>query len=204
LRFHTFQSIVIALGGENQVPSDPPGSSEGVFRLAVTLYREGYDAHMFDEDRVEADGSGRVFDEVETAVLARQVSEVALVGYSHGGGSVRDLSKRMATSLPSAYVIPLSAYIDAVEQDPLLGDWNALPEWHRPQGSLFHMNYYQVAEPGEWPPLQGDQVENSWPPPTGLNVETTSWGAGTTHFTVDDLSEVLSEIRVQLEGRTRR
>ena len=87
IKFHTFHSIVIALGGENQVPADPPDANHGTFQIAIDLYHQGYDVWMFDEDEVDATGAGAVYDEVARAVAGRLVTEVAVFGYSHGGGS---------------------------------------------------------------------------------------------------------------------
>ena len=66
LHLFTFTSIVIALGGESQVPADPPLEPEnhGMFQVAIDLYELGYDVHMYDEDVVVANGSGAAFDEV--------------------------------------------------------------------------------------------------------------------------------------------
>lgn len=41
-------------------------------------------------------------------------------------------------------------------------------------------------------------MPNSDPPPSGLNVETTPWGAGATHFLVDDYVEVRNFIENNL------
>lgn len=85
LTFHSFQSIVIALGGEDQVPSSPVDSSHGTFVVAISLYAAGYDVHMYDEDVVDGTGSGAAYDEVVRAVQARGVDVVGIFGYSHGG-----------------------------------------------------------------------------------------------------------------------
>ncbi len=53
LHFYPFNSVVIVLGGEDQVPSDPPNAEHGVFGIATDLYRNGYDVHMYDEDAVD-------------------------------------------------------------------------------------------------------------------------------------------------------
>src|SRR4029077_19462621 len=58
LRFHTFLSIIMSLGGEGQVPSVPVDPNNGTFVVAIAFYNRGYDVHMHDEDDVTADGSG--------------------------------------------------------------------------------------------------------------------------------------------------
>ena len=87
LRFHTFRGIVMALGGEGQVPTVPVDPNQGTFVVAISLYGRGYDVMQYDEDNVAADGSGAVLTEVVNAVQHRGVEQVAIFGYSHGGGS---------------------------------------------------------------------------------------------------------------------
>ena len=48
--------------------------------------------------------------------------------------------------------------------------------------------------------LDGGRVDNSNPPPTGLDVETTPWGANATYFNVDDLQQVLNAIKNSLRS----
>lgn len=93
--FHTFDHIVMALGGEDQVPVSPPDANLGTFVVAVDLYQAGFDVHMFDEDVVAADGIGQAYDETVTAIRDRGVSQAAIYGYSHGGGSTFDLADRL-------------------------------------------------------------------------------------------------------------
>ena len=54
--------------------------------MSIVLRRLGYDAHMYAEDVVDATGSGELYAEIVSAVQMRGVTEVALVGFSHGGG----------------------------------------------------------------------------------------------------------------------
>lgn len=77
---YRFKSIVIALGGEGHIPWDPVNDSgnHGTFQLAIDLYQQGYDIHMYDEDNVSANGAGSVYNEVVSAVQGRAVTEVAL------------------------------------------------------------------------------------------------------------------------------
>ena len=37
VKFHTFRSIVTALGGENQVPTVPVDANHGTFQIAIAL-----------------------------------------------------------------------------------------------------------------------------------------------------------------------
>jgi hypothetical protein len=52
--------------------------------------------------------------------------------------------------------------------------------------------------------LDGGPVAGSSPPPTGLNVETTPWGANATHFVIDDFVQVHTAIRTGLTARVTR
>lgn len=200
LTFHTFHSIVAALGGENQVPSDPADPDAGTFVVATGLYRQGYDVHMFDEDDVSADGSGVVFDEIVNAVQHRGVDEVAIFGYSHGGGSTYDLADLLDLNRPTIgfFDIQFTSYVDAVSND---SDIDVAQELRRPPSSAYHLNHYQHGVFFEDLGLDGGPVPDSNPPPTGLDVETTPWGADATHFEVDDFVQVRDLIEVSLIPR---
>jgi len=101
LHFYPFTSVVIVLGGEGQVPGDPVPPPEngnyGMFeQVAVPEYRNGYDVHMYDEDAVSRFlGAGPAYDEVVNAIQGRGVTEVAIMGYSHGGGATYQLAERL-------------------------------------------------------------------------------------------------------------
>jgi len=196
LRFHTFRSIVMALGGESQVPSVPVDPNHGTFVVGIALYERGYDVHLHDEDDVTADGSGPVFDEVVNAVSHRLVSHVSIFGYSHGGGSTYDLADRLDNDRPGIGVFDITAtsYVDGVQND---SDFDVDQETRRPPSTGYHANQYQVGTLADFF-LDGGPVPNSDPPPTGLNVETTPWGAGATHFTVDDFVQVRSFIETNI------
>lgn len=76
-------------------------------------------------------------------------------------------------------------------------------ETRRPPGTQYHLNHYQHGTMGDgW--LDGGPVANSNPPPTGLDVETTDWGANATHGSVDDLQEVINAIMTSLVQRVAR
>lgn len=203
LVFHAFSSIVMALGGEGQVPSSPPDANSGTFVVAVDLYEAGYDVHMYDEDNVSSSGAGVVYDEVVNAIQHRGVSEVAIFGYSHGGGSTHDLSQRLNTNRGTigAFEITFTSYVDAVRNS---SDVDVNQELRRPPSSLYHLNHYQVGNIFQDLGLDGGPVTDSHPAPTGLNVETTAWGAGSTHFQVDDYVQVRDRIIADLGTTTGR
>lgn len=196
IRFHTFRSIVMALGGEDQVPVVPTDANHGTFVVANALCARGYDVHSHDEDDVTADGSGPVLNEVINAIGSRLVDKVAIFGYSHGGGSTHDLAERLDNDRPGIglFEIVVTSYVDGVEND---SDFDVSQERRRPPSTAYHANHFQVGSFSDFF-LDGGTVPNSDPPPTGLNVETTAWGAGATHFLVDDYSQVRSFIEVNL------
>ena len=199
LVLHSFRATVLALGGESQVPSDPPDANHGTFISAQSLYRRGYDVHMYDEDNVSADGSGAVFDEAATAVRDRGVDSVAIFGYSHGGGSTYDLADLLDISRPAlgVFEIEFTSYVDSVSNN---SDIDTGQELRRPPSTAYHLNHYQHGSLFEDFGLDGGPVANSNPPPTGLDVETTPWGATSTHFEVDDYVQVLSLLEGSLEA----
>lgn len=194
--FHTFRGIVMALGGEGQVPSNPVDPSSGTFVVAAALYPLGYDVHMYDEDHVDANGAGAVYDEVVTAVQSRGVEEVAVFGYSHGGGSTYHLAQRLDNNRAGigVFEITYTSYVDSVRNN---SDIDVNQELRRPPSSGFHVNHYQHGTLADFF-LDGGPVPNSNPPPTGLDVETTPWGAASTHFEVDDYVQVRTPIATEL------
>jgi len=202
VRFHTFRSIVMALGGEGQVPSVPVDPNHGTYLIGIALYGLGYDAHLFDEDAVSASGAGAVYDEVVNSIQRRGVVEVVSIGYSHGGGSTWDLVDRLDANRGSigAFGVPFTSYVDGVQND---SDLDVDQELKYPPTSAFHVNSYQVGTLADFF-LDGGPVPGSHPPNSGLNVETTAWGAGATHFVVDDFLQVLDYIRTNLLSRVNR
>ena len=192
VRFTPFTSVVIALGGENQVPADPPlePANHGTFQLAITLFRLGYDVHMYDEDVVPANGLGAAYNEVVGAIQRRQVSRVAIYGYSHGGGSTNDLARRLDANRATigAFSLDFTAYVDGIDND---SDIDIDPESALPPTTGFHANYYQHPGCG-FLQLCGGPVAGA---DLNVNVTATPWGASLTHFTVDDAPDVLQGIQ---------
>jgi hypothetical protein len=203
LVFHTFHSIVMALGGEDQPPSNPIDPNHGTFVVARALYVQGFDVHMYDEDVVTADGSGEAFDVVADAIQHRMVNEVAIYGYSHGGGSTYDLAERLdiRRAMLGVFDITFTSYVDSVSNN---SDVDVAQELRRPPTTAYHANHYQHGSLFEDFFLDGGPVPNSNPSPTGLDVETTPWGATSTHFQVDDFVQVRSYIESALTPRVTR
>ena len=194
--FHTFRSIVAALGGEDQVPSIPVDPNHGTFVVGIALYELGYDVHLHDEDNVAPNGSGPVYDEIVTAVQDRGVSQIVSFGYSHGGGSTYDLAERLDTNQGTigSFTIPYTSYVDGIEND---SDSDLTAESRLPPLSGVHVNHFQNGTLADFF-LDGTEIPGSIPPPDGLDVETTVWGSGATHFLVDDYSQVRDYIEAHL------
>ncbi|HUN81325.1 MAG TPA: hypothetical protein VMV81_07420 [Phycisphaerae bacterium] len=199
LRFHTFRSIIIALGGEGQAPSVPVDPNHGTFVVGIYLYEHGYDVFDHDESDVPPNGAGAAYDEVADAVSHRMVDQVSIFGYSHGGGSTYFLSNRLDNDRPGIglFDILVTSYVDAVENN---SNFDVNQELRRPPSANYHANQYQVGTLSDFF-LDGGPVPNSDPPPTGLNVETTPWGQGATHFIVDDYVQVRTFIETNLMSR---
>ncbi|GJM23956.1 MAG: hypothetical protein DHS20C16_03710 [Phycisphaerae bacterium] len=201
--FHAFESILLALGGEDQPTSVPVDPNHGSFVVGIAMYQAGFDVHMFDEDVVSPNGSGAAYDAVADAIVNRQVDEVAIFGYSHGGGSTYDLADRLDVNRAGLgmFSIVYTSYVDSVEND---SDIDTSMELRRPPSTGFHLNHYQHGTLFEDFFLDGGPVPNSNPPPTGLDVETTPWGASSTHFEVDDFVEVRSLMESTIESSVTR
>ncbi|HEX6884152.1 MAG TPA: hypothetical protein VF530_12300 [Planctomycetota bacterium] len=199
LLFHAFTSLVVALGGEGQVPGLPLDPNHGTFVVATDLYERGYDVLMRDEDEVSPTGTGPVYTEVVNAIQNRAVGTLAIYGYSHGGGSTYHLCERLNTLAGSigAFTVAFTSYADGIEND---SDVDQDRELRRPLASAYHANHYQVGTFADFF-LDGGPVSSSFPSPSGLNVETVSWGVGATHFLVDDYAQVFDFIGVNLEAR---
>lgn len=203
LAFHRFRGIVLALGGEGQVPSRPGNGNHGTFRIARRLYEIGYDAFALDEDGVGPDGSGPIYDEVVNAIRNRAVEDVAIFGYSRGGGSTHDLCALLDERALGIgrFRVAFTSYVDGIENS---SDEDVDPEVRRPVGTRVHANQFQIGTLFEDLFLDGDLVPGSIPPPAGLNVEDTPWGAKVTHFDVDDLLQVRTFIQDDLGQVVRR
>jgi hypothetical protein len=198
VHFYPFTSVVIALGGFTQEPSDPADPNHGAFVIATDLYRAGYDVHMYNEGSVYYDGDGVPYEEATTAVGARQVTSVAVLGYSWGGGATYLLTNRLDEQRGGIgqFSIQYTAYIDAVDR------LTTLPETSRPPSSAYHVNYYE--DNTLWPrggPVAGTDAPET---PYGCNVAETVWGATLTHSTIDDHPTVQGVIESELCNRIAR
>jgi len=136
IHFYPFTSIVVLFEGEGGNPADPPVpglKGMGISVIALNLYTNGYDVHNYvDSPTVDA------YNEILNAVSNRCVEQIALIGYSHGGGTVYDISEELSNSSLN-YTLRCTAYIDAIKQ-PFTSFFS---EDRRPENSLFHVNYFQ-------------------------------------------------------------
>ena len=188
IQFFAFTSLVIGLHGEFQFPTDPVfGPNEGISMLAVRLHEQGYDSHMYVENKVEADGSGEVYDEIVSAVQNRGVTSIGLYGFSHGGGSLYDLSERLDANKASigAFDIVFTGYIDSIEND---SNTDLAAEVRLPVGTGYHVNYYQSF--GFIPPWGGSVTGAD----VNVNVTATFWGFLLVHISITTSGVVQSAI----------
>lgn len=175
LVLHSFQSIVIAIGGNGQDPASSGATSQSVFAIGANLYRQGYDVQLYRHDQVSSSGAGAAYDEVVRAVQSRNVDYVSIFGFSWGGGATYELAKGLQanTAIKSQYTLSYTAYIDAITHNSLSS------ERRLPPGTAYHDNIYQRRD---WL-LRGNSVTGA---NTNLNVTNTSWGKNLTHTTIDD------------------
>jgi hypothetical protein len=193
--FRTFRSLIIVLGGETQDPAnydpnDPTRCTSGicgVFDIGHSLRGRGYDALIFDEDDVKLFGDGPTLEVVREAVQNREITSIAILGYSHGGGSVLDLSWALKDQRAEigSFTLSFTAYIDAI------ASLTPHPEIYRPYESAFHLNIYQTNDF----PLHGQEISSAAELPTeNMCVTDTDWGSTLGHSTIDDDEHVASEV----------
>lgn len=168
-----------------------------MFVFAVDEYRySGRDVHMYDEDEADLDGSGAAYDEVVNAIQNRSVTEVAIMGYSHGGGSTYNLAWRLhqnsvagsgVADITKPFTVPLTGYIDAIDD----GGPTITPETRRPLLTQFHSAQYQDNNIPSGEPSNGDDDENR----TYLGV---------IHTDIDDHPIVHRQLRDRLRQKVAR
>lgn len=158
--FRPFTSVACAFVGEFQYAgftAQPNGDQNpsGITPWVVERLKDGYDVHIWDDGHdvnssivdCGSNGEGRAFDEIVNAVNNRGVEEIALLGYSHGGGSVYHLASRLAYDgdeefqqrINKPYNLAFTSYIDAIQNNTLI---DPRAETSRPLESAFHLNHY--------------------------------------------------------------
>lgn len=200
IRFHTFHSAIVVLGGRAQIPADPPldPDNHGIFRAAIDLYRnEGYDVRMYNENDVDLSGTGVTYDELRNSINNQGYTEVALLGYSYGAGSVYDLSLKLKDeSTPpfgeiiQPFTITMTSYIDAIESN------TTLSENRRPELSDYHLNQFQQNDRF----LIGVATTDSQLLDDDIDVS----AFGLNHFTIDDSSDVLDLLKLRVRQKVTR
>ncbi|MHB1156733.1 MAG: hypothetical protein ACYC26_07825 [Phycisphaerales bacterium] len=198
VRFHTFHSVVVVLGGWGQTPKDPTIANEQTWQIAIDLYREGYDAWMWDESAVANTfypGSGVPYDEVVTAINRRQVADVAVYGYSRGGNATWYLVNRLNTENGTA--VAFSGYCDAVAGGNGPG---SSPETRRPTGSRFQKNYYQTY-PSGWLGLHGDATIGLLAGDNQQDLTNRTAPPLVDHFNIDDLPRTVGDMKADIKAK---
>ena len=173
--FHSFQSVVIAIGGNNQDPRKFGDRRLGVFIMGGTLYDKGYDVHLYAYGQIQSNGRGAAYNEVVSAVLNRNVDNVAIFGYSWGGGATYQLSAGLnanTTLAPAGYKLQYTAYVDGIRRSSVSA------ERRLPIATQYHDNFYQRKDYI----IRGNSVNGA----NNVNVTLTSWGKVLIHTTIDD------------------
>lgn len=190
--FHTFRSVVVAIGGRTQDPAKVGDPNLGVFTIATSLYQRGYDVHLYAETQVSSTGAGPAKVEATRAIKFRNVKNVAIIGYSWGGGATYELAKGLQAdaSIQGRYVLRYTAYIDGITHNAISS------EQRLPPGTAYHDNIY---ERREWL-IRG----NSVPGASNINASDTNWGSSLVHSSIDDNATVQSIIIGNLTARVAR
>lgn len=208
--FRVIHSIVVVLGGWNQEPElydsrNPLACSEngcGIFALGEELYRYGYDVWLFDEEEVNFFGYGGAYDAVRQAVEHRGVQEVAIIGYSWGGGSVNNLAsalERDGDEFLGNFALVFTSYVDAVSS------YISAPEYGRPSRSLYHLNQFQVhASCYLLLPCGGPTLSVPGAVTRNIYVTDEEWGRDLDHTKIDDHPLVAAEIISAVKAQVRR
>jgi hypothetical protein len=197
--FKPFNSVIVILGGESQEPNDPvnhPGN-HGIFDWAITQYREGYNIYMYNEDDCSGYGVGATYNDLVNSINNHYIQNIAIAGYSHGGGSTYGLSWRLnenvagrINDITRSFSVVLTAYIDAI------WDYTNQAENRRPLLSSRHVNYYQQNTTYLLGliPLNGS--------PSGADAEHHIDPSGTTvfHSNIDDNQFVLLDLEDELRS----
>jgi hypothetical protein len=173
--FHSFQSLVIAIGGNQQDPRQFGDPRLGIYTMAGTLYDKGYDVRLYAYGQVQSNGRGVAYNEVVSSVLSRNVDNVAIMGYSWGAGATYQLATALnatTTLAPAGYKLQYTAYIDGIRRNSLSA------ESRYPTASQYHDNYYQRKDFL----IKGNTVAKA----NNVNVTLTTWGKGLVHTTLDD------------------
>lgn len=159
-----------------------------MFQIAVDLYNDGYDVHMYGEENITAQ-----YTEANLSIAKRGVSQVAIFGHSHGGGTTYELSKGLDDNraVIGTFTIAYTAYVDAIRRG------GVFPETRRPPSSQYHVNIYETIDG-----LHGDTMgANS---NEEFNVTNTVWGTALNHGSIDQDPTVKGIVTSRLRARVSR
>jgi hypothetical protein len=196
IKFVPFQSIVIVFGGDDQTPSDPVSEPKnfGMFQTAIDLYREGYDVRMYKEGRLDdvtpttaANYPNPILNDVRNAIQKHGQTNVAIMGYSHGGGQTYNLAHFLNRHRASigTFTIVFTSYIDAIQKE-----WNSA-ETRLPPGSQFHVNQYQR----NTNTLQEGYLNGNKVPGAAVEVDQGKMKPWIRHETIDDQKVVIDLLK---------
>jgi hypothetical protein len=201
--YRTFTSVTCAFVGEFQTAGNAT-ASPGINDWVIGELSNGYDVHVWDDghdwfsgDEADEWGRGPAYDELVNAANNRGIDKIALVGYSHGGGTVHNVAWRIDKNYNNTkghnFLVPLpqqvfTSYVDAVSNSTFL---NPFEENRRPPGSIFHYNQYQ---------------QNKLPHGglSSADIEVNHTSIGLTHDTIDDNGIVQGNLKTQFETKTSR
>lgn len=144
---------------------------------------------MYEHDDV-IDGEGPAYDMIVSAVNDRGVTDIAIMGYSWGGGDTYDLAELLqqnkngtVTDITQPFGIAFTGYIDAISTGTLFA------ETRRPPLSAFHCNQWETNTPlphGAYSDGDTDEDRSS---------------LGLTHLSIDDdVPTVLTTLQSDLRA----
>lgn len=216
-------SLVVILGGEFQdYAKHKAGDRTGIYTIGEILIQKGYDVLLLDEDEV-SDGSGTFFDvgsgtafnEIRKRISENGKISLAIIGYSHGGGGVFNLTDKLEEVFKPGidYEIAFTGYIDAISALEV----NGLGESKRPKHSKFHLNFYQIRGANSCFPITkfiancikislltwpyGEATKNGLDGRTeNINVNSVAWGKNLDHCTIDDAPQIINRMVREVEN----
>ncbi len=103
ISFHPFTSDTILFTGQ-QFGSGVPNPG-GLLTLATDLYTNGYDVYIY---VLTNNGLAEAFDEIVQAVDTRAVTQLAIMGHSHGGGATFLLANRVMSGIRTGKITGLA------------------------------------------------------------------------------------------------
>lgn len=189
VRFHSFESLIVAFGGNTQDPADTDGDGsigdpvgnqgnrEGIFDIAQFMYNTGWDVLAFDEEDYDA-SDDIPYSEVINARQNRFVQRHGVIGYSQGGGATHDLIERVFDE--ENIITNIGVMLDGVRHNGI----NSETDW--PDVALYLLSIYQTHSF-----LRGDDIDNGevLPGTTLEEVNTTAdpgWDSALDHSAIDD------------------